>query len=813
MHKLRFSIAWLWTAVFVAANATGQIQITGRVHALDGTGLPGVRVSDMVQVTVTDETGAYRLLTDAELTSHIFAVLPTGYRPAAHFPGSFPYHRIPEGATEVELDFALADWPASRQSEFRFAQVTDIHLSVDTQHAENFAQRLQEVMSSRPDFIIDTGDLASDQTKEQLESFRAVLRQVESPPYFPSIGNHDLPEDGYEHHMGPAYYAFDFSDVHFIAFMQHLHSPHYAARSRYTLEQVTTWLEQHLAHVPVDRPIILFQHFPIREWLIDVLADYQVVGTFTGHAHSMQVIEQNGALHVNSPPLRFGGDDGSPPGFRTVDVSGGTLAMRNHLSGVDTHLRFFAPSMDEELPLTEPVRIAVQVQDASGDPEQVEYRMDGGPWTAMQSGHNGWTWTADWDGPTADETPHTVQVRARWSGGREARQETSFSRTANAVRPMVRIGEDWPTFQGNTARTGMATSQVEPPLKRVWSRTLPGRLHIASPILADGLLLVGLSDEEHRGGSGMYALDPATGEVRWHHPTRHVIKSSLEAGNGLVYGATLDDRVYALRAENGELVWSTHLDAGFRDAWNYGAPLLHEGILYVGPPQNFAALETATGDPIWSTRMRPGRKGGHHHPATGDGQLFIPVHYGPGLFAIDRETGTERWNLPWVRTMPSPAYADGRLYYGGDRILTCLNTADGSIEWEIPMGTRWEMSTAAIGDEHLYVGTSDGRVRALHRNDGRELWSFETGPAIVLTFSPRSRGGSAPVVASPVVSGNVVYIGGIDGVFYALDRETGQERWSHDLAAPITSSAAVSGNTVFVATYDGTIHAFTGRTQ
>jgi outer membrane protein assembly factor BamB len=60
------------------------------------------------------------------------------------------------------------------------------------------------------------------------------------------------------------------------------------------------------------------------------------------------------------------------------------------------------------------------------------------------------------------------------------------------------------------------------------------------------------------------------------------------------------------------------------------------------------------------------------------------------------------------------------------------------------------------------------------REDGI-AWSFQT---------------SAPVVASPVISDGVIYIGSLDSVFYALDALTGKERWQFRTGDLISSTAA-----------------------
>jgi len=82
---------------------------------------------------------------------------------------------------------------------------------------------------------------------------------------------------------------------------------------------------------------------------------------------------------------------------------------------------------------------------------------------------------------------------------------------------------------------------------------------------------------------------------------------------------------------------------------------------------------------------------------------------------------------------------------------------------------------------------------ALNENPANEqmiAWTFQT---------------SGPVVASPVISDGMVYIGSMDSCFYALDAKTGEEKWRFKTGNQISSTVAIydrvcyfeSGNTLY----------------
>ena len=64
------------------------------------------------------------------------------------------------------------------------------------------------------------------------------------------------------------------------------------------------------------------------------------------------------------------------------------------------------------------------------------------------------------------------------------------------------------------------------------------------------LVLIGSYDRT------FYALDAATGEVRWRFRANGPISGSPTVLTGLVYFSTLRQRTYALDARSGKLVWS-----------------------------------------------------------------------------------------------------------------------------------------------------------------------------------------------------------------------------------------------------------------
>jgi outer membrane protein assembly factor BamB len=144
----------------------------------------------------------------------------------------------------------------------------------------------------------------------------------------------------------------------------------------------------------------------------------------------------------------------------------------------------------------------------------------------------------------------------------------------------------------------------------------------------------------------------------------------------------------------------------------------------------------------------------------------------------------------------SPAVsADGSTIYVGsaDGTLYALRAADGRSQWELPLGTFISSSPAIGRDGTIYVGTGDGRMRAVSPN-GTQRWSFATGNFIW----------SSPAIGAD----GTIYFGSYDRNFYALTPD-GSEKWPRiATGSPIFSSPAIGADgTIYVGSGDQRLYA------
>jgi outer membrane protein assembly factor BamB len=116
-------------------------------------------------------------------------------------------------------------------------------------------------------------------------------------------------------------------------------------------------------------------------------------------------------------------------------------------------------------------------------------------------------------------------------------------------------------------------------------------------------------------------------------------------------------------------------------------------------------------------------------------------------------------------------------------------------------------STPAIKNDVLYFGDGDGYFYAVDSQSGKERWKFKTGGA---------------VHSSPAVSNTTAWFASRDGNLYALSTSTGKESWKFKMGADLglenywdhyLSSPVIEGTALFIGGGDGYLYAFDINTK
>lgn len=171
----------------------------------------------------------------------------TGLRPYTRY----TYRVSTAGTTSGPVTFITAARPG--QEKFRFVAYGD-NRSQPVPHAQVTAR----VRAFHPDFVLQSGDMVADGSREDLW---AIFWQIAQPlyaeaPVFPALGNHENHGAPYFRYFGvPAEYSFDYGDAHFVALDSNRPEEEWTAQQN--------WLRADLlAHQRATWRIVFFHHTP-----------------------------------------------------------------------------------------------------------------------------------------------------------------------------------------------------------------------------------------------------------------------------------------------------------------------------------------------------------------------------------------------------------------------------------------------------------------------------------------------------------------------------------------------------------------------
>jgi outer membrane protein assembly factor BamB len=164
---------------------------------------------------------------------------------------------------------------------------------------------------------------------------------------------------------------------------------------------------------------------------------------------------------------------------------------------------------------------------------------------------------------------------------------------------------------------------------------------------------------------------------------------------------------------------------------------------------------------------------------------------------------------------------DGILYTGSvDGRVVAINTSSQDLQWfytitmpssgmscgQAPVSATI-YGTPIVDGDIVYVGSYSGKVLALNTVARSQDLPFpQTRYGEWEWDSPGTNAGSNAIVAGLVMSDVALYVSSSNGRVYSLDKEFGDLNWESDiLYEKLWTSPAIQGDTLYVSTYDGHI--------
>ncbi|HEX5061781.1 MAG TPA: PQQ-binding-like beta-propeller repeat protein [Kofleriaceae bacterium] len=745
---------------------------------------------------VTDAAGQFDIDVVDGARGIVWARVPDGFTPG-------PVWGRWDGAADIDL--ALHRLATPVRGPFSFVVASDTHLPITQEYitAADLALAATNATATdpAPAFFTILGDIT--QSNQEFDLVETALAGLEVP-WIPVPGNHDWYDGGaaWFKHFGPDNYSFDIGDTHFVVWNMAMNDT-----------DIRTYLGAELQRVPRTMTIVALTHAPPSEPVIDALRELGVDYVLTGHAHSNRVVDHGGLIELNTQPMLMGGLDFTPGGYRVITFDHGRLTSV-HRSTVESPLvTIVSPSRGACAPARGAALVVAAELDASTT--NITARVDCASPIAMRAA-GGWNWRAEL--PPLAPGPHTIVVEANAQSGAGATTTLTVETCETPPPPLP--GPAWPQLGGDATHVGTRPYEVVPPLVTRWASVVGGHVLSASPVIAQGLVFVTVTDLGDGASGGVVALDLLTGAQRWRVPTPVQVRGGLAIAGDTVVATQIDGLTLALDATTGAQRWRYELSTEFEPeaAALFAPPAVDHDDVLVGNQRALAVLASASGTPLWSTDPVPAGRNSQSAAALaiGDGIVVGTFERAVGgLLAWDRATGKLLWSRNDFDTIginASPVIAGDTIYTVSAADTVAALDLAGQLRWRTALDSKgFEWGNATIGTPAyaqgvLVVPTLYRDLVALDALTGVELWRHAGVPSPLRTTHYRGARESG-FAAAPIITGDLVWAVDTAGELSALELHSGSVMWHTSLGVPVLAGLAASGDWLIAASYDGTVRA------
>ncbi|MBS2213228.1 PQQ-binding-like beta-propeller repeat protein [Carboxylicivirga mesophila] len=268
--------------------------------------------------------------------------------------------------------------------------------------------------------------------------------------------------------------------------------------------------------------------------------------------------------------------------------------------------------------------------------------------------------------------------------------------------------------------------------------------------------------------SNLYALSKQTGKPIWTARVKGAIKSKPCVYNELIIINDASGSIQAFDRLSGSEIWTfTMDDEKTVDMWDYylSSPVVHKGIVYIGSgDQHVYALNAENGELVWKYRT----VGVVHASAVIYDEKVLIGSFDGYFYALDGDTGQLVWKFKTVgdKYFPNGAiqkaacvYKDKVIFGSRDFNVYALDVTSGRGHWNYKERGSWVIATPLLIDDNLYFGTSDThRFYCFNADDGAVQWQKELNMRVYGTAADCN---------------GIVYFGCFNGKLYGMSAQSG----------------------------------------
>ena len=577
-----------------------------------------------------------------------------------------------------------------RGEDFRFALLTDIHVSSDSLAYNDLRRSVEQINKIRNlDFVIVSGDVTEEGDRASLKRVKFLLDQL-NVKYYITSGNHETKwsESGatdFSHIFGSDRFKFEHKGLLFLGFNS---GPVIRMADGHVSPQDISWMKKELGTVGKEKPVILVTHYPLQEgdvdnWydVTDAVRPYNIRSVLGGHYHRNLLFSYDGI-----------------PGI----LSRSNLRGKERVGGYS----IFQVTVDSILAYEQ--KIGEEPRKWAG------YSLSRKYYSADNSGYKR---------PDYSVNNEYKQVKEYWT----IKTGAGIYSSPVLYNENIYVGDDLGYLSCYVLKNG----------NKKWSFRSDNRI-VGTPAVANGIIVFGSADKN------IYGVNSKTGKLVWKYTANEAVLGAVTIEDGVAYVGASDHTFRALDVKTGKLRWEFIGVKGYIET----RPFLYEGKVIFGAwDNNLYALDKTTGKELWKwngnlTRM-------HFSPAAvwpvaANGKVFITDPQ-RAMTAIDASNGQTVWRTfqSMVRETIGLSADKMRLYSKTMQDSVVCFSTQGNVPKQIwatnvKFGYEHAPSMLVEKDGVVFGSTKSGLIFALDALSGKLLWKHKIGNSLISTVVPLS---------------------------------------------------------------------------
>ena len=572
---------------------------------------------------------------------------------------------------------------------FRFAQLTDLHLSPNNPNpTEDLLRSVAQINAmGNIDFVLVTGDITEEGDRASMEKVKSCLDLLKVK-YYVALGNHETKwsDSGctaFGEIFGSERFEFEHKGFLFLGFNS---GPLIRMAYGHVVPQDIRWMTERMEQAGKDKPVMLVTHYPMKDgdvdnWyeVTDAVRPYNIRLFIGGHYHANRNERYDGIPGIlMRSNLR---DKDGKQGYGIYEVTSDSIKV-------------FTQRIGEPAKQWASFSLTEQYYDRQGKAEKY---------------------------PDFSVNQEYSKAKEQWV----VQTGVGIYCSPAVEKDKVFVGDDLGCLTAYALKNG----------KKLWSFA-SGKRIVGTPAVSEGIVVFGSADRN------IYGLNAADGSLRWKVEAAEPVLGAVTIHEGIAYVGASDKTFRAIDIQTGKVVWSYEQVKGYIET----KPLVvDDKVIFSAWDNTLYALEKATGKEIWKwtgglTRM-------HFSPAAvwpvaSNGKVFIADPQ-RAMTAVNLQNGETVW-----RTFRSQVRETIGLSEDGERVysktmndsIVCYSTLTDTPEqvWASNVGFGYEHapSMPLEKDGVVYGSTKEGLLFALEAKTGKILWKHKIGNSLINTVLP-----------------------------------------------------------------------------